>query len=989
MSRWSPPPLPSRFAASRHIPIVGRQAELTCFEEMWAATERGERQAVFIGGEPGAGKTRLALEVAAVLRENGATVLVGTSGADFDLPYRPFAEMLDHLFLTTPVGVLTPFLGDTGLELARLSEQVRRHLETADRTEPPGELRQDLFDATARFFRALAAERPLVLVLDDLHWAQAPTLALLSHVTRATADARLLLVGTFRTTAPDRSPELADTIADLYRLEGIRRLDLTGLDTESIAEYLHIQGRVPLAVARGPAAMLRDQTGGNPFFLRELWRDLQQRGGVATLRTGTSRVPASISDTLEHRLSGLGDLALRAVELAAVLGDSFDLSTLAAASDAERSHVLAAVDAAVAVDLVEPTPGSDGVYAFVHSLSRQTVLERMAPSRRTLLHARAAEALERHRDDASVIPRLAQHYLAAHFLGYEEQAIRYATEAGRLAERCLAYEEAASWFERVAALPEVAPEARAGALFDAAANHLRAGDFARARSLYERLTVADDASIRLRAALGYEDANWRPGLADPRAADLLTSALASADVGPSDARYVHALASLGRALAFAGDAVRAREVGTRAIDLARGLGDGPTLAHALKTSLWRGITPDMTDIQWQRSQELSRMAGEAGDFETLGAAGYFRAMVSYTTGRPEELETAMADVRRAGQSTGQPFYAYLAGCLTQGQRFARGDFDDAERWAHRMVEMGDSFGRDDTEGSFGVQMFMLRRETGGLAAVARHVSGDETLDGRWVPGLLALYTELHLGSGIARTLRHLLDRDLEAQSTAAQWPAELVFMVEGALALGDADAAAALQPFLARYDGMNLVAGQFVALFGSANRYLGRIASLNGDNEVADAHFGTALRMDERMRSTVHMAETLAHRAVHRCRTGDTQGGLALAQQARALSEPIGQVRVLRLLDTLQAGGRPDGLTSREVDVLRLLAEGLSNKEIGERLYISTNTAANHVRSILMKIGATNRTGAAMYAREHDLVPQPSVRLGASPRRDGSGRPVP
>jgi DNA-binding NarL/FixJ family response regulator len=213
-------------------------------------------------------------------------------------------------------------------------------------------------------------------------------------------------------------------------------------------------------------------------------------------------------------------------------------------------------------------------------------------------------------------------------------------------------------------------------------------------------------------------------------------------------------------------------------------------------------------------------------------------------------------------------------------------------------------------------------------------------------------------------------------------------MVEGALALGDQDAASILQPLLARYDGMNLVAGQFVAVFGSANRYLGRIASLLGEDDEADAHFRKALTMDQTMRSSVHTAETLAHHATHTCRTGDTERGLAFARQARALAEPIGQARVLRLLGTVQTGSRPDGLTHREVDVLRLLAEGLSNKEIGERLYISTNTAANHVRSILMKTGAANRTGAAMYAREHELVPRASVKPGPSSRQEGSGRPL-
>jgi DNA-binding CsgD family transcriptional regulator len=196
---------------------------------------------------------------------------------------------------------------------------------------------------------------------------------------------------------------------------------------------------------------------------------------------------------------------------------------------------------------------------------------------------------------------------------------------------------------------------------------------------------------------------------------------------------------------------------------------------------------------------------------------------------------------------------------------------------------------------------------------------------------------------------------------------ELVFMVEAALALGDREAAHALRPFVARYEGKNLMSGQFVALFGSADRYLARIAAMSGENALAEGYFGAALEMDRRMGSVVHVAETLAHRAMFEATRDRAEEARRLADEARAIAEPIGQARVLDLVRSLLAGG-PDGLTDREVEVLRLLAAGLSNRAIGERLYISTNTAANHVRSILFKTGAANRTQAAMYAADHELL---------------------
>jgi DNA-binding NarL/FixJ family response regulator len=247
------------------------------------------------------------------------------------------------------------------------------------------------------------------------------------------------------------------------------------------------------------------------------------------------------------------------------------------------------------------------------------------------------------------------------------------------------------------------------------------------------------------------------------------------------------------------------------------------------------------------------------------------------------------------------------------------------------------------------------------------LTGRESFADRWVPGLMALYTELGLHDGVRRALRHLLDRNLGEHTTEAQWPIELAYMVDAAVAVRDREVAATLRPFVAAYAGMNLMGGQFIALFGSADRQLAQIAEVLGDLDTAERHFAVALEMDSRMASVVHTADTLACHALMLHRTGrDPARARDLAARARTLAEPIGQVRVLRRLDDLQSA--PGVLTAREAQVIQLLAEGLSNREIGARLHISGNTAANHIRSILMKTGAANRTQAARYATEHGLT---------------------
>jgi DNA-binding NarL/FixJ family response regulator len=957
-----------RLVAARQSPLVGRRLELETFEAVWSHVGAGRRQLVFVGGEPGAGKTRLIAEAAGALHDHDVTVLVGTCSPDAGVPYEPFAQMLDHLFASAPAGSLAEVIGDQGYELLRLSSRVRRHRpDLSEDIAGAGEVRQHLFDAVASLFQALAADAPMAVIIDDLQWAQLPTIAMLEHVVQACVEAPVLVVAASRTTAPDQSDDLAARMADLHRMEGVRRLDLSGLDTEAITEYLNLRSGLSLSEAQAPAALLRDRTGGNPFFLRELWADLERRGGVSALRT-PGRVPSSIGDTLTARLSALNDDVRGVIELAAILGPTFDLATLVAASESERARTLVLLDEAMAVGLVEADEAGGDSYSFVHALTRQAVLDRMPPSRRTALHARAAEALERQPPHASLTPRLAHHYLASHILGFHEQALRYSRDAGRLAERSLAFEDAAVWFERAAFLPQCEPATRSELLLAAAADYVRASHFPHGRDIYDRLYSVADPVTRLTAAIGFEDASWRPGLIGPKAADLLSVALAECGLDHRDPLYVRGLGSLARALALSGETARARQESTRASELAEGLGDDYTLAHVLATGMWHGTTPDVASEQIRRTTTVVQLAKDRLDYEMLGAAANFLATVSYLVGRPDLVQEALDDGRRAVGATGQSYFRNIYCCLAYSSAFIGGDFEAARHWADQTLRQTDTSGDEMTEGPNGVQMFMLARETGTLESFRPYLDGTESFAGRWVPGLLALYTELGLETGAQRALRQLMGKELRARSNEAQWPMELVFMTEAALLVGDAPAARALRPLLREYTGMNLVSGTMIAVFGSADRYLARVAAFLGDHAEAERRFASALDLDRRMGSVVHTGETLACYAAFAATAGRSAQAEQLAAQAREIAEPVNHVRVLRLIEAIPRQRGPAGLTDREVEVLRLLADGLSNQAIGARLHISANTAANHIRSILMKTGAANRTQAAMYAAQRGIV---------------------
>ncbi len=961
MSAWAPPPLPARWSSTARPAFVGRWTELALFEEVWTAVRGGSRQVVVVGGEPGAGKSRLLSEVATTLHGQGAAVLLGTCVAEFGPPYQPFTQPLEAL-----LGTRADRRHDE-----RLSTLAGRS--PPDDTDAPShEHRWTLYDAAVSAICDVATRQPLVLALEDLHWAGPSALQLLTHLVERTPDCPMLVLATHRTTAPDRSPGLARAVAQLHRLDGVHRLDLAGLAAEEIAQYLVQEGRLSPRAARAAAVALRDQTGGNPFFLRELWRDHAARSGAPTHREAARTAPASIRDTILDRLERLSAPGRQTVELAAVIGEDVDVGTVLVVAEWSRATTLAGLDEAVASGLLEPVPSSGDVLRFAHALSRQAVLELLPAARRLNLHAEVARAVE------STLPaserrtrQLAFHYAQAQALGHAAQAVRYLTEAARSAARGLAHEDAAGWFEQAAALVDDGTE-RDRLVLSAADSHLLAGDFARARALAERVAVGDGAAgQRLRAAVTFEDASWRPGLEGHRAVQLLADALPGIEPDPADPRYIRGLASLGRALAFTGATEQAGVLGRRAIALARDHGDDDLLAHALQASLWNGLRPEDAPDKLARADELSRLADRTGALGHLGPAAYYRGVISYLQGEPLALAQAHDDLTRMARATGQTFFDYMAGCMSYARQFIVGDLTAAPRTCALLQELGTSFGSDDTEGPCAVQSYMIRRENGAVDRVRPLISGDERPEEHWAPGLLALYTELEMAEPAAQLLGWLLDGRLVGHRDSAQWPCVLAYAVEAALFLEDRPAARALQPLMAAYGGRNLVAGQFVAVFGSADRYLGALASLLGEPAAADL-LEAALRLDTLMGAPVHVAHTLVAQVVHERRVGGRAQRVAeLTDRARRLAEPLGLRRVLRLLGEPAPGNAappPCGLTIRETEVLLLLGEGLLNREIAQRLVISENTAANHVRSILAKTGSGNRTQAAMFAAAHGLL---------------------
>jgi DNA-binding CsgD family transcriptional regulator len=300
--------------------------------------------------------------------------------------------------------------------------------------------------------------------------------------------------------------------------------------------------------------------------------------------------------------------------------------------------------------------------------------------------------------------------------------------------------------------------------------------------------------------------------------------------------------------------------------------------------------------------------------------------------------------------------------------------------AERSREWGELLIGRDASGTFGIQMFSIRREQGRLSELApavRVLAGGGARAGPWRPGLAAVLVELGMHDEARRELAAIAADGLRSLRVSL-WTAALVYMADAATALGDAATAALVYDQLKPLAGQNVMIGHLVACYGSADRYLGMLAATIGDAALADAHFERALDLNRRMGVSTWIAHTAYQYARHlRGRVGTDPPGhgardpQALAAEAGALAARIG----LRALSAQVASlgvdapaALPHGLSAREVQILRLVARGLSNKEIGATLAISEHTAANHIRSILRKTDCANRTEATTFAHRHGLV---------------------
>jgi class 3 adenylate cyclase/tetratricopeptide (TPR) repeat protein len=636
----SPVPPPPFVTSATRFPFIGRDAQRDEVWQQWKAAAAGERRTVLLAGEPGIGKTRLARELAAAAAEQGAIVLFGRCDEDPPYPYQPLVEALRFYAANVAADDLKAQTAGSASDLARLVPEVAERLEGDETniTPDPDTERFRLFRAVARLIDEAAKSAPMLLVLDDLHWADRPTLALLKHILRDPEPAALLVLGTYRDTDLDRKHPLAETLTDLRREQLYTRVQLKGMSEPEVVSFLEGIARQDLGAAGVQLAnTLYGETDGNPFFIEEILLNLVETGRIyhdgtqwQTQATADLDIPEGVREAVGRRLARLSSGANDALAQAAVLGPRFEYETLRTMGSFDREVLTGALEEARDIQMLLETELDDRpAFTFAHALVRQVLYEELSLPRRQQYHLRAAEAIEAMPTAVRSIAALAAHYRAAGAAADHQKAIDYSLLAGRAATEVFAYEESAGHLQGALELIDLHggdPHLRAqlvGFLGDLM--YITGLDMDRgitwleeALAIYEELGDEHHAA-QMHSRLG-RSLSSSPETMDIAAARRhYEAALAVLDQGPPRPSLAYAFTGLAGTHLWGVDTPSGFAASARGLEIAEQLDNEPLWAFAAAIRCWfLWASGRITE-----ARQLVRTAYEVADRTDNGAASFF------------------------------------------------------------------------------------------------------------------------------------------------------------------------------------------------------------------------------------------------------------------------------------------------------------------------------------------------------------------------------
>jgi hypothetical protein len=705
----------------------------------------------------------------------------------------------------------------------------------------------------------LTHHRPLLLVIDDLHWADAASLRLLLFLAGALGDERVLLLGTQRPEEVTRDTPTGTLLADVARAG--EQIELSGLDHGAIAEVIaSISGAAPTAEF---VRAIGGRTGGNPFFIGEVMRLLASEGRPRDAGAVTAlAVPRSVRDTVLRRLGQLSEHCRRALGIAAVIGNDFRVDTVERVHQADGAHqlapgVLALFDQAARAGLVAVAKERVDTYTFTHTLIRDSLYEELGRSERATLHRHVAEALASRIDpDADQdLAEVAHHFFQAAATGGSDAAIAFGLKAGARAAARLAYEEAAGQYRRVLHLltrEEADGQRHCEVLLALGEAVQSAGDEAQARDILARAAdVARAHALRehLAQAAMLVAGRVPMGTGDPATLALLEEALRG--LGEQDtplrARLASCLASI---LAPTEAQARRQALGNEAVAVARRAGDQRALAETLVAWHWIAWSPTNLAERLAVATELVALCEAAPLGGTAMRSYGLRIADRLEAGDIRGVDADIATRRRLADHVRDPSLLWFSEFQEALRAFLGGRFDDTESLAERALATGQQVNSASAMQYYGAQLFALRREQGRLAeleSTAQALTSTYPANPGWRAALAFLFAEIGRAADARRELEILAANDFGDIPHDHNWLITLAFLSQVAAVIEDRERAALIYDRMLPYADRNVIVAPGIACTGSAAHNLGVLAALLDHADVAAGHFESAIAMNRRL----------------------------------------------------------------------------------------------------------------------------------------------
>jgi tetratricopeptide (TPR) repeat protein len=892
-------------------PFVGRSEELRLLDEAWSRAAAGERSLVLVAGEPGIGKTRVAVELAERIHQGGGLVLYGRWEEEALWPFQALREALSHYGLSCSRATLRADLGERVRELARLLPELAERIGggTPLPADPDTE-RYRLFEAVDGWLTAVASREPVLLVLDDLHWADRPSLLMLQHLMRGRATSPLMVLAPYCHTEVHPGSDVWAALAGFRRMRGFERVSLEGLAADEVSELFHrFAGHQPQTQGPGVARLLQKETGGNPFFLGEILRHLVELGVVRTdgehpgapVAAEVIEVPESVREVVQARLARLSAGCRKVLAVAAVVGAEFQSEIVSTVGGIDEDSLLEALEEALAAGVVVEGSRADDPYVFAHAVVRKTLHDELSQSRRARLHHRIALALEAGGDASR--PHLAE--LAYHFgqgasAGGADKALHYARRAGEQAVQQVAYETAARHYRQaIELLGRVDPgatELRGELLLALGDAHNRAGEVvAGAEEFVDAAEVArvlDSSTLLAEAALGLGGALPAAVGPDPRAQALLEEALAR--LGNDDSRpRALALGRLAHRMHYVSSRDERAALCEEAVPMARRLADRATLAAVLTSRYWALDGPDDLNGQLGTATEIVRLGEALDDHEIVlhGLKASLHAL--FETGEMAAADEMAGRMSALAGELRQPEYLRLAIMWNAMRAGMEGRFADADRLAAEVR----SFLRDSGHPQAGPIYFALtlpwRWLRGRLAeakpGLDRAVERDPT---RTIWHALSAWTYAETGQlDLARSALEAISlAGLQRLDRNFDWWNVLVAVTNTTSLVGLTEWAEFAHTLLLPYEERNATIGQ-AAFLGAASHHLGVLSAVLERWDDAVGYFDAALERHRAMNAgpfVVMTQRAYSDALFARARPGDRGLARELAAEAVRTAPQMG-----------------------------------------------------------------------------------------------------